>query len=228
MLYFVLKAALSGLIIAAASELARRAPALGALILSLPLISLLAFIWLWRDTGDAARIAALSQSTFWYVLPTLPMFLLIPALLRLGVNFWLALAAGCALTFALYLLTVWALGKAGIAQRPLDRHIRRGDDADADAHRAPGLDRHRFRRDRRRRRPGADPGAAGIAVDDQNDVVPGQFYDQALLPTAQQVVQGQITGEQAGELAAKVAGEWRDFNPDMVENYKKWAKDLSA
>ena len=61
-----------------------------------------------------------------------------------------------------------------------------------------------------------------------SNVVPGQFYDQALLPTAQQVVQGQITGEQAGELAAKVAGEWRDFNPDMVENYKKWAKDLSA
>jgi ABC-type glycerol-3-phosphate transport system substrate-binding protein len=61
-----------------------------------------------------------------------------------------------------------------------------------------------------------------------SNVVPGQFYDQALLPTAQQVVQGKITGEQAGELAAKVAGEWRDFNPDMVENYKKWAKELSA
>jgi len=47
------------------------------------------------------------------------------------------------------------------------------------------------------------------------------------LPAAQQVVQGKITGEQAGELAYKVAKEWRDFNPDMVDNYKKWAKDLS-
>jgi hypothetical protein len=56
---------------------------------------------------------------------------------------------------------------------------------------------------------------------------PGQFYDQALLPAAQQVVQGKITGEQAGELAYKVAKEWRDFNPDMVDNYKKWAKDLA-
>jgi ABC-type glycerol-3-phosphate transport system substrate-binding protein len=61
-----------------------------------------------------------------------------------------------------------------------------------------------------------------------SNLVPGQFYEQALLPSAQQVVQGKITGEQAGELAAKVAKEWRDFNPDMVENYKKWAKDLSA
>ncbi len=61
-----------------------------------------------------------------------------------------------------------------------------------------------------------------------SNLVPGQFYDQALLPAAQQVVQGKITGEQAGELAAKVAKEWRDFNPDMVDQYKKWAKDLSA
>ena len=114
MLYLALKAALSGIIIAAASETARRAPALGALILSLPLVSLLAFVWLWRESGDSARIAALSESTFWYVLPTLPMFLMLPALLRAGVGFWLALIACCALTVALYLLTVWALAKFGI------------------------------------------------------------------------------------------------------------------
>jgi raffinose/stachyose/melibiose transport system substrate-binding protein len=60
------------------------------------------------------------------------------------------------------------------------------------------------------------------------NLVPGQFYEQALLPAAQQVVQGEITGEQAGELAAKVAKEWRDFNPDIVENYRKWAADLAG
>ena len=114
MLSLALKAALSGVIIAAASELARRAPTLGALVLSLPLISLLAFVWLWRDTGDSARIAALSESTFWYVLPTLPMFLVLPALLRHGVDFWLALIACCAMTVVLYLLTVWVLAKFGV------------------------------------------------------------------------------------------------------------------
>ena len=61
-----------------------------------------------------------------------------------------------------------------------------------------------------------------------SNLVPGQFYEQALLPTAQQIVQGKSTGEQAGELAAKVAQEWRDFNPDMVDHYKKWAADLSG
>ena len=60
------------------------------------------------------------------------------------------------------------------------------------------------------------------------NVVPGQFYEQALLPAAQQVVAGEITGAQAGELAAKVAKEWRDFNPDIVDNYRKWAADLAG
>jgi hypothetical protein len=115
MLYHVLKAALSGIVTAAASEAARRAPTVGALILSLPLVSVLAFIWLWRDTGDTARIAATAQSTFWYVLPTLPMFLVVPALLRHGVGFWPALAAGCALTILLYLVTVWTLAKFGVS-----------------------------------------------------------------------------------------------------------------
>lgn len=61
-----------------------------------------------------------------------------------------------------------------------------------------------------------------------SNLVPGQFYDQALLPAAQLVVQGKLTGEQAGDLAFKITKEWRDFNPDMVEHYKEWAKDLSA
>jgi raffinose/stachyose/melibiose transport system substrate-binding protein len=60
------------------------------------------------------------------------------------------------------------------------------------------------------------------------NLVPGQFYEQALLPSAQQVVEGKITGEQAGELAYNVAKEWREFNPDIVENYKKWSADLGG
>ena len=81
MLYLAVKAALSGIIIATVSEVARRQPTLGALIVSLPLVSLLGILWLWHDTGDAERIAAHAQATFWYVLPTLPMFLVLPALL---------------------------------------------------------------------------------------------------------------------------------------------------
>ena len=103
MLYLAIKAALSGIIIAIVSEVARRSPAWGALIVSLPLVSILGMLWLWRDTHDPVRMAAHAQATFWFVLPTLPMFLLIPWMLRQGYSFWLALAAGCAVTILLYL-----------------------------------------------------------------------------------------------------------------------------
>src|SRR3954447_11001747 len=109
MLYLAIKAALSGLLAALVSEIAKRSPAFGALVASLPLISVMAVIWLWRDTGDSARIAAHMEATFWYVIPSLPMFLLIPAMLRAGFNFWPTLAAGCALTLMLYLFTTWAV-----------------------------------------------------------------------------------------------------------------------
>ena len=59
------------------------------------------------------------------------------------------------------------------------------------------------------------------------NLTPGQFYEQALIPSAQQIVQGQLGGEEAGELAARVVREWRDFNPDLVESYQQWAADLS-
>lgn len=103
MLYLLIKAVVSAIIIVAVAEIAKRSPGLGALVASLPLISVLGMIWLWRDTGDPTRMAAHAEATFWFVLPSLPMFLLIPALLRAGWSFWTALAAGCVLTVVLYL-----------------------------------------------------------------------------------------------------------------------------
>jgi hypothetical protein len=114
MLYLVLKAAISGVIVALVSEIAKRWPGFGALIASLPLVSVLGMIWLWRDKPDAANMAAHAQATFWYVLPSLPMFLLIPALLQRGLPFWAALAAGCALTVALYLAVTWIGPRFGL------------------------------------------------------------------------------------------------------------------
>ncbi len=94
MWYFVLKAVLSGLIIATVSTLARRSAAFGALVASLPLVSIMGMLWLWRDTHDEARMEAHVTATFWYVLPSLPLFLLMPALMRAGVGFYPALVAG--------------------------------------------------------------------------------------------------------------------------------------
>lgn len=114
MLYLILKALLSGVIIMAVSEIAKRNPAFGALVASLPLVSLLAIIWLWRDTGDTARIANHAEATFWYVLPSLPMFLAFPYMLRHGLGFWWALLAACLLTLVLYGLTILVAARFGV------------------------------------------------------------------------------------------------------------------
>ena len=114
MTYFIVKCLLSGLIVAAVSEIAKRSPAFGALVVSLPLVSLLGIIWLWRDTTDIERIAGHAESTFWYVLPSLPMFLVLPAMLRAGVGFWPSLAACCALTVMLYFITAWVMARFGL------------------------------------------------------------------------------------------------------------------
>jgi hypothetical protein len=114
MLYLVIKAAISGAIVAAVSEIARRYPGWGGLVASLPLTSLLAMIWLWRDSGDAAKVAELSQGAFWFIMPSLPLFIALPILLRNGVGFWLSMAIVVAGTLALYALWFWAAPRMGI------------------------------------------------------------------------------------------------------------------
>ena len=114
MLYLVIKAALSGVIIAIVSEVAKRYPGFGALIASLPLVSLLGMIWLWRDKPDVPNMAAHVEATFWFVLPSLPMFLLMPWMLRHGIAFWPTVLAGCALTILLYLAMIWIGPRIGL------------------------------------------------------------------------------------------------------------------
>ena len=93
---------------------ARRYPGLGGLVASLPLVSLLGMIWLWQDTHNHVTMAAHARATFWFVIPSLPMFLLIPVLLERGWSFWAALFAGCMLTIALYLGILWAAPRIGL------------------------------------------------------------------------------------------------------------------
>ena len=114
MVYLLVKALISGAIIAIVSETAKRYPGWGALIASLPLVSILGMIWLWRDKPDLANLSAHSSATFWYVLPSLPMFLVMPALWNRGWSFWAALLAGCAVTILLYSLTTWLGPRFGL------------------------------------------------------------------------------------------------------------------
>lgn len=103
---FLLKTVVSALLIAGCSEAAKRSALLGAVLASLPLTSVLALSWLHAETRDAEKVAALSSSIFWAVLVSLPMFLVLPWLLRRGIAYVPALAASC---------LVAALGYAGYA-----------------------------------------------------------------------------------------------------------------
>ena len=102
----IAKALLAGAMIAAISEIGKRLPATAAIVASLPLVSVLGMIFLWHAKPDSENMAVHVQATFWYVLPSLPMFLLIPLMLRAGANFWIALGVGCVITVGLYLLMV--------------------------------------------------------------------------------------------------------------------------
>jgi hypothetical protein len=113
-LQYAIKVLVTAVVVVAISELGKRSSFWGALLASLPLTSLLAFVWLYRGTGDAEAVAALSHGIFWLVLASLPMFLVLPALLRSGVSFWPALGASCLVTVALYFGLVWVLGRLGI------------------------------------------------------------------------------------------------------------------
>ena len=100
--FAIIKTLISAAIIAMVSEIAKRSPAFAALIASLPLISVLGMLWIDQETSDVQRIASHAEATFWLVLPSLPMFLLLPAMLRHGFGFYLALALNVALTALLY------------------------------------------------------------------------------------------------------------------------------
>jgi hypothetical protein len=114
MMQFWVRALLSGLIVATVATIARRNPAAGALVASLPIVSLLGMIWLWHDTHDPDRTARHIEATFWYVIPSLPMFLAIPYALRHGATFWIALAAGCTMTILLYFATALVAARFGV------------------------------------------------------------------------------------------------------------------
>ncbi len=114
MLYTAIKVLVTAVLVVAISETAKRSTLLGGIVASLPLTSLLAFIWLYGETGDAGKIANLSVSIFWYVLPSLVLFIALPILLGRGFDFWLSLVIASALTFAAYLLMTALLARFGV------------------------------------------------------------------------------------------------------------------
>ena len=110
MLYLV-KTLIAALVIIIVSEVSKRSSMLAAFLLALPIISITAFVWIYVESKDKLRIAEISNETFWYVIPTLPMFILLSWMLRNDYDFYLALFICCILTAGLFAVTQYFLAR---------------------------------------------------------------------------------------------------------------------
>lgn len=114
MAYYLFKIALSAVLIVAIAEIAKRSSLFGALLASVPLVSVMAMIWLYLDTRDATKVASLASGIFWLVLPSLVLFIALPLLLKQGFNFYLSLALSISITIACYWVMINLLRQFGI------------------------------------------------------------------------------------------------------------------
>ena len=114
MLYAVIKVIITSIIVVIISEISKKAPMVGGVIASLPVISILAMIWLYVDTQKIESISTLSISTFWMVIPSLSLFISLPLLLKSNLNFFLSLFLSCLVMATFYLLMYAALKHFGI------------------------------------------------------------------------------------------------------------------
>tara|TARA_S200000501_G_C20656220_1_gene669784 strand:+ start:22 stop:372 length:351 start_codon:yes stop_codon:yes gene_type:complete len=114
MIWYLVKLLVSALIIVLVSEISKKLPLIGSLIASIPLISVLGMIWMYGEKVNVSKIASHAEGTFWYVIPSLPMFLVLPWMLRKGINFPVSLTVGVALTGVLYFIMAKVLTKFGL------------------------------------------------------------------------------------------------------------------
>ncbi len=108
---YLFKTLIAAIIIVLVTEVSKRSTAMAAFLLALPIVSITSFLWIWMETKDKIKIADISQQTFWYVLPTLPMFLLLAWLLKNNISFYVSLGICCLITVVLFGLTQYLLIK---------------------------------------------------------------------------------------------------------------------
>jgi len=115
MWYYISKVFISAVLIAAISEIAKRSSVMGAILASVPLVSVIAMIWLYHDTGDTAKISSLATSIFWLVIPSLALFVALPVLLKSGMGFYLSLSISIGITIICYFAMLAGLRFFGIS-----------------------------------------------------------------------------------------------------------------
>lgn len=114
LMYYVLKIVITTVLIVAISEVSKRSSLIGAILASVPLVSVMAMLWLYVDTKDIEKVSALSTTIFWFVLPSSVLFILLPLLLKFGWGFYLSLSVSVAATILCYFAMIALLSYFGI------------------------------------------------------------------------------------------------------------------
>ena len=113
-MYYVIEVLVTARLVVAVSEASKRSSLMGAILAALPLVSFLGMIWLYVDTGSTEKVAELSKSIFWLVLPSLPFFLLLPFLLKRQIGFYPSLTVATVVMIVLYVGMIGLLARLGI------------------------------------------------------------------------------------------------------------------
>lgn len=114
MTYYLLKIVITTLLVVLISEIAKRSSFMGAVLASIPLMSVLAMIWLYIDTKEIAKISELSLSIFWLVIPSLALFVTLPLLLKQGVGFYWSMSLSIGVTILSYWMMILVLNHFGV------------------------------------------------------------------------------------------------------------------
>ena len=114
MIYNIVKILISAILIALISEVSKRSTFFGAILASIPLVSVMAMIWLYIDTNDSLQVVQLSKSIFWLVIPSLVLFITFPFFIRLQLSFYTALSASLIAMVITYFITIAILNKFDI------------------------------------------------------------------------------------------------------------------
>lgn len=114
MALYIVKVIITALLVVLIAEISKRSSLIASILASVPLVSVLAMIWLYVDTKDTDKISALSTGIFWLVIPSLVLFLTLPVLLKKEINFYISMGLSIAITVICYYLMITILGRFGI------------------------------------------------------------------------------------------------------------------
>jgi len=114
--YYIIKLVITALLIVLISEIAKRNSLMGAMLAAIPLVSILAMIWMYIDTNDSKSAVAFSNSIVWLIVPSMTLFITFPILIKKGLSFYPSMAVSILMTMLAYYSVIFLLGKLGISR----------------------------------------------------------------------------------------------------------------